>query len=472
MFIVVSLKLIGGEAMASTVDKTGNLRSTRVVVCEDSGLFKKNVLSKVIGTNGASTEYVYAVSTSTQIPPTCRLVQEMPVAVETIVWAGLWPTSFMPSLDKLIILEGDFDQQKRFIPYSMEKADAEPEQPTGQALVLNKPKQELLVSEKPAQPIKKSSSKQLPAKRSGWVWLPEFWQWSPVEPQLDQLSHWGIQVVYVFIPLSDDGEVANPIGLKRFIQAASKRQIQVYAVDGDPTAILPEHHSVYVKRTQAYVAYNRSVMADAKLSGVQYDFEPYSLPGFFLEPISFHQSHVSLLTSLRSVAQGLTIEIAVPASYLLTPQTRGNYFLERVPGLIDTLVLMDYKTDLDTIVSQAEPFLTWGQSKRIPVKIALEAGELGDPQLQLFRRANSGTFFLFNTSSNSQYLAVLTNEAVTIKNGTGYAFVRNIKGNSQSMTFYGQKDTLKSLIPVLENRLSKYASFSGVALHDILKDEL
>lgn len=438
---------------------------TQILLCpEDHRPEGSITFSKVTEPDG-QIRYLIGLPASEPLPPLCQLVETVPVATTHIVAANMFSGSTIPPSSSTILLEGDRDKRGVFVPNCVEPAEEiSPQQSTDLEIES--------FDEAGGNCIKRSARRtgNVPP-RSGWVWQPSFWQATPVDSELEKLSAWGIKSVYIFIPMEEHRVIIEAEKLSQFISNASRKGIRVYAVDGDPTAIMPKYHEIYVRRTQTYVEYNNSISEDARLAGIQYDIEPYSLPGFWLNPEIYYANHVQLLQKLKASATDLKIEAAVPTSYLMNPHAKGLTFLNEIRGLIDTLVVMDYRTDQGKIIAQAKPFLAWGKSSQVPIKVALEVGELDNTELQLFTRAQQGTFWMIERPQSNTYLGLLFDEDTRNVTGKTYRYVRQLSVPSSKSTFYGQKDQLRAMLPNLESKLAKSTSFDGIALHDILRDQ-
>ena len=97
-----------------------------------------------------------------------------------------------------------------------------------------------------------------------------------------------ISVIYVsvgdiFSPrgreVSDPKHVTAPM-LADFLRAAHAANLQVEALDGDPSFALREHHAEALARLQKALDYNQAATPDARLDGFQWDTEPYGLAEF------------------------------------------------------------------------------------------------------------------------------------------------------------------------------------------------
>src|SRR5690348_2703304 len=111
-------------------------------------------------------------------------------------------------------------------------------------------------------------------QRSAWAWQPALWRDRPAK-LLDKLGQLEVDRVFVSVPMVGDRAVAGADALAAFIRAAAARHIAVWAVEGDPHAVLPSEREKFRGRAAALAAFNRQQPVDTRLSGVQFDIEPY-----------------------------------------------------------------------------------------------------------------------------------------------------------------------------------------------------
>ncbi|CAK0744225.1 hypothetical protein CCP3SC1_1450009 [Gammaproteobacteria bacterium] len=68
----------------------------------------------------------------------------------------------------------------------------------------------------------------------------------------------------------------------------------------------------------------------------------------------------------------------------------GKPLLERLSPLVNSLTVMNYRTDPWQIQEQALPFLVWGQHYEKGVCIALEIGPIAEETRLRFHRTRQG----------------------------------------------------------------------------------
>ncbi|HEV7283976.1 MAG TPA: hypothetical protein VGN75_03890, partial [Kaistia sp.] len=227
-----------------------------------------------------------------------------------------------------------------------------------------------------------------PPGRAAWAWDAGRWRGGGMGLLEDARRH-GVDRLYVSVPIHD-GAVAGSDALVRFVREARSRDIEVWAVEGDPHAVLPEGRRVFLERARALAAHIRAAPPEARLAGVQYDIEPYLVPGYPLAPDRWNMALVRTLSALRA-ALNVPVDAALP--FWLAPGGPDTPVLEALPAAIDSVTVMAYRTDPASIQMAAGGFLDWGRRHGKPVSVAVEAGPLPDQRALSFVPAPAGTLW-------------------------------------------------------------------------------
>ena len=307
-----------------------------------------------------------------------------------------------------------------------------------------------------------------PLTRSAWIWEPEAWQDTPGQV-LEALNTWNIKRVYITVPI----EAKRPIvvrqeALKAFIRQASNQKIAVWAVDGDRFALLPGEQTAFYNRAKAYASYNQEVPKEEAISGIQYDIEPYLMSGYALETSTWNHRYQDFLSTVKQ-STGLPIEIVLPF-WFYSQKIDGRLFLDEVAPSIDSIVIMDYRTNASQIVQLAKPYLKWGEEHQKNVTVALETVFLPDNTSQIYRPSMSGTLLLWQVQDKTMLFLLkepLTHITSRRSNGSIFAYSHSVSSSSDNVTFHDNLSTLKGLLPKLEDRFQQWPSFSGMAIHGL-----
>ena len=238
-------------------------------------------------------------------------------------------------------------------------------------------------------------------------------------------------------------------------------------MEGDPHASLPGGQRQFVKRAQILQQDNRGQTEDTRLAGVQYDIEPYLVRGWSLDQ---EQWFVAYVETLRKIRQQLTmpVEIAIPFwwQFKLVNDMR---LMDAVAPYIDSVNVMNYRTDVDLIKQFAQPFLDWGLEANRKVSIALEAGPIPDEQRWHFRKQAAGNLWHLTTLSQP-VLLWLDTEKESDKADT-FSLYRETVLPGDVVSFQKDPAGLIELLPQFESLWGQWPSFSGVSLHGY-EDEL
>jgi hypothetical protein len=296
-----------------------------------------------------------------------------------------------------------------------------------------------------------------------WAWRPALWRDTP-DLLLERLRKAGATTVYITVPVSElEPTIVHAKELERFIERATAEGVRVWAVVGDPRAVFPGERPRFVRRAEAYAAYNRCVDAPARLAGVQYDIEPYVLPGYQLDPEPWNSAYLETISALKAAA-AMPLEAVLPFWYAWQT-VQGRPLLDRLAPCVDSVAVMDYRTDPTLVQQFAEPFLSWGVRTGRPVRIALEAGALPDQMRRHYRPAASGELWLSRVGE-SDVLILLKRPG---RNPRGLTFREHHVSRflASRMTFHENEASLTALIPRLEAQWGAWSSFAGLALHGL-----
>ncbi len=297
--------------------------------------------------------------------------------------------------------------------------------------------------------------------RSIWIWRPAEWLDQPAA-LLSELEALAVEVAYVSVPI-DSGRVRHSVELARFIRQAHEIGVDVWAVEGDPHAVLPEGQTAFQRRAAALAAFNADQAPDGRLSGVQYDIEPYLLPDFALHTEDWLRAYVLTIAGLNEVLT-VPLEVAVPF-WWSSLELDGGMLLDALAPHVQGLNVMNYRTEAEQLQQFAEPFLAWGAAHQVPVRIALEAGPIADEQRWHFRSdAEAGT--LWHLQLGDAQVLLLLHEPEVITGASGYRFVRASSFSGSKLTFRGDRARMDRLMLTLEGLWSAWPSFAGLALHE------
>jgi hypothetical protein len=302
--------------------------------------------------------------------------------------------------------------------------------------------------------------------RALWAWQPDAWMQTS-EALLEKLVKAGADTLFMTVPVDVQAErVVQPRALEAFVEAARRRGVRVWAVVGDPGAVIESERAGFARLPAAYARYNRGVRAEARLAGVQYDIEPYLNAGYAIEPAAWHEAYLATLRQLKRAAE-LPVDVVVPY-WWADQQTSGGRLIEQLATVVDSVTVMGYRTESAQIKRIAQPFLEWGERHTRAVRIALESGPIPDEVQHHYRPARSGEAALIAIGPYHVMLAfdrVLSFPAfLPAAQIFSHSHVTPVPGSAT--TFAGRRDALLTLLPGLERLWGAWPAFAGTALHE------
>lgn len=304
------------------------------------------------------------------------------------------------------------------------------------------------------------------ASRALWVWQPDKWMHNP-EALLDKLAGAGVGILYVNVPIEmHEGTVLHMHELEKFVNTATQRGVRVWAVVGDPGAVIESEREIFARYPAAYARFNSTVPITAQLAGIQFDIEPYLNAGYALDPAVWYEAYLETLRQLRQVSV-LPIDVAVPF-WWADQHTADGALMDRLASVVDSVTVMNYRTDPAQIKQFAQPFLEWGIRYQRTVRIALESGPIPDEVQRHYRPSLSGEVALIQLDSHFVLLE-FDRELSLLKSlptARTFHFSNTTPVPGSATTFAGQHDPLLKLLPELERLWSAWHSFAGTALHE------
>jgi hypothetical protein len=302
-----------------------------------------------------------------------------------------------------------------------------------------------------------------PPARALWVWQSTDWLHRPVE-LLNRLAAAGATTAFITVPVNlPDRRVENKDALQNFVASAFARGIEVWAVAGDPQAVLPAGRASFALRAAAFARFNRESPAASKLKGVQYDVEPYLNAGYQLDPPAWHAAYVEMLHLLRREGGDLKLDIAIPF-WWSTAKLRNGLLLDALVDIVDSITVMNYRTEMTAIKTSAQPFLEWGARSGRQVRIALEVGSIADEEDRTYVPDSEGEVLLHEDGGTSWLL--VCDVPASMARARAFRFTHQMRMPGGSVTFHNDRDTLSSLLQELEHHWSAWQVFEGVALHE------
>ncbi len=176
---------------------------------------------------------------------------------------------------------------------------------------------------------------------------------------------------------ADFQKPATVIHLRQFLTAAHRRHIRVEFLCGESDWATQAGQPKGLSYLSAVLAFNRTSSPAARYDGFQYDVEPYTLPGW--PSLSLENGMLSLLdssnTAIHASKQHLTLGLAIPRWF---GQPQFDYLDRKIIDRADEIVVMDYVTTPQHLVSDPADVLTYASKKHKAVWIGVETGPVSE----------------------------------------------------------------------------------------------
>ena len=310
-----------------------------------------------------------------------------------------------------------------------------------------------------------------PGGRATWLWEPALWRDTP-ESVWQIVRQEGLRKIFITVPVAETGDVTDPGLLAAFVAAAGALNVEVWAVLGDRSDVLPENLPLLLARAAAYLRFN-AAHPQAPLAGLQLDIEPYLLPGSTLAPDYWRQRYIATVTAVHAqLAQQLPLDLVMPVWWGAHPAW-GAPLLDalKLPQL--SLTVMNYRTDLDALRAGAMPFFAWGEANGRGITMALEKGRAGvnagngreETRIDYAAAATAGELWLLELGGMS--LLLLLDSPHADLPGQVYAKTGERTISIGTISFAGAAQNLEATATALEAEWSAWTSFAGLAIHGL-----
>ncbi len=172
----------------------------------------------------------------------------------------------------------------------------------------------------------------------------------------------------VYLQIDDD-----PGRFLLFVEAAGKKGIEVFALDGDPEYV--KNPEPLLRRISKVANLARSA-SGVTFAGFQVDIEPYLNKDFGLRKEYYVSAYLDLLSRLKERG-GIPLSVVVPF-WFDSIQVRGATLLQKVIEVADELVVMSYRTNSAELMAVSMTELGLGVKLGKPVRLGIELGRIPD----------------------------------------------------------------------------------------------
>ncbi len=293
-----------------------------------------------------------------------------------------------------------------------------------------------------------------------WAWEPRLWRGGG-EALLRDAAARGLGQLSITLEVRD-GRVADAEALAAFVHAARRRGIAVEAVEGDPDMVLERGLASALLRARAIAAYQSEAAPDARLAGVQYDIEPYTLAAWGQEPVGWR----GWAEAVRTLARGVGAPVHLVLPFWIAEEEEGRAFLARVEAAVSGVTVMAYRTDSAAISSVAEPLLSWGSARGKPVRVALETGPVAAETEERFVPAETGRIAVAEARGGKAHATLLAATAALPASRMFAPAGRTLAAPTR-ISFLGDDRRMIETIRALAAPLAAWSSFDGFAFHGL-----
>lgn len=295
-----------------------------------------------------------------------------------------------------------------------------------------------------------------------WVWNAGHLLDDPARA-ISRLVEKRISRVYLQLAISD-GKVTRAAEMREFLAALSRHGISVVAVEGDARMVLPAGLDNAIDRVGIIKAFDASLPEDDRLSGIQYDIEPYILAEYADDSAAIWNAWQGAISTLSKQWEQ-TISVVVP--FWMLGHAEAHASLSAARSAISDVTVMAYRTGLDDIVAISEPWLAWGDENDVPVIIALENGPLPVEIHKTYRRAETGPLGVLH-ANGEQIVALWPSPLINSSQVALYDLSHEVVISPKRISFSGDDRKLAETARNAGSLLSCWQAFDGLAFHDYI----
>lgn len=229
-----------------------------------------------------------------------------------------------------------------------------------------------------------------------------------------------------------------------------------YLVEGDPDMIMPEGLARTLVRVRLLRHTLRNLPASAAPKGLELDIEPHGRADYSVAPRAAWRNWANAITAIAN-AWGHPVEVVAP--WWMRSVPGGTAALDCVRSSVGAVVVMAYRTDPQLILEAVEPWLATG----LPVKVAIEAGEVAPEVQRIYRRASAGTLVI--TGNQAQ----LTGKPIGRKESAeAFALAGETCTWPEQVSYHGRDSERRAIERTILPLLASWPNFIGFRVHGLL----
>ena len=270
-----------------------------------------------------------------------------------------------------------------------------------------------------------------------WNWEAHTWNTSPKQ-FIAKIKSKGINQIYLQLEI-ENKTIKYIDQLNQLLDIAYKNRIKIIAIEGSPDMVIDSGLKNAIERNKIIKQFCSMRKNKPSLAGIQYDIEPYILDEYNQDANHIWKLWINAIKML-SQSWGDKIEVVIP--FWLLYIDNGEQTVKSIKSYTSKYIIMAYRTNYTQIYNISAEWLTWGDKNEQKIIIALENGLIEDEVDK------------FNISSGD-------NEVDT------YSSHLSTRTANNEISFMGDEKRLFETVRLLQNDLTQWRSFDGIALHGI-----
>ena len=296
-----------------------------------------------------------------------------------------------------------------------------------------------------------------------WNWEAHTWNTSPKQ-FITKIKSRGINQVYLQLTIENQ-TIKFKEQLSQLLDIAYENQIKIIAVEGSPDMVIDSGLKNAIRRNKIIKQFCSMREDKPCLAGIQYDIEPYVLKGYNQDANHFWQLWNHAIEML-SQSWGNKIEVVIPF-WLLNKDIDEQIVKNIQSSYISKYIIMAYRTNYTDIYNISKDWLTWGDRNEKKIIIALENGLLVEEVQNFYIPIiTNNEIEKFASNDNNVILRHKNNLRGDNDVYTDSSHLSTRIGNNE-ISFMGDEEKLFETVKLLENDLTQWRSFDGIALHGL-----
>jgi hypothetical protein len=209
------------------------------------------------------------------------------------------------------------------------------------------------------------------------------------------------RISVIFLCVGDPVAPKTASGLEQMITQAHRNSVRVDFLGGDASFAEPSKNAEGLDMVQKVIDYNRGAPVSARFDGVQFDVEPYALPGWPTPEL--RQGYLHLFEECEHVIKGsgfsLLLGAAIPRWF---DNPKLNNLYQDVLDRVDYVAVMDYVDNPTSFVRDATNTVNYATKLGKQAWLGAEATELPtEPRATFYAKGNAAMESAFTAASDT-----------------------------------------------------------------------